>query len=418
MNDEIVKEKFPLLLTIVLITGIFLVGSDELIISPLLPLLVHDFNTSFSLAALSVSLYGLAIGLVVLFIAPFIDRISRRKLMGLSLMGFAVSSMICAAAPNISILLIGRLLSGVFAGVYIPTVYAYVGDQVSFTFRGRVMGLVLSGWSLSLIIGIPLGAYMGDLIHWRWTFILIGSLAVGVSLISLNSLYGESKLIQTVSSNKNFIGHLYMACKAKEVGILIFVTFCNMFGFYGLYTFLGSYIQETYSLSTSDSGKVILFYGIGIALSPLAGVIVDYLGKKVTLISALIGLTINLIALSVFKLSLFQLYGLLIAWGALQSLVLTSLSSLLSEQSQEYRGRVMSLYSLATNLAVAMGSWTMGFVYHSYGFDKIGIICGLISGIGAIVYMLVQLYNKHYLNRKQGVYSQIKGNSQTFKKIW
>lgn len=405
MENKIKKEQFPYLLTIVLITGIFLVGSDELVLSPLLPQLVRDFNTSYSVAALSVSFYGLAVGLVVPFIVPFIDRITRAKLMGFSLIGFSISCMFCAASPNITLMLVARLLSGVFAGVYIPAVYAFVGDQVPFTFRGRVMGIVLSGWSLSLIMGIPFGAYIGDMFHWRWTFIMIGLLGTGVSIISLNSLKSEQKLTQTISYSNKIFSHLYRAFKTKEVGILILVTFCNMFGFYGLYTFLGSFIQDTYSFSATESGKVILFYGIGIALSPLSGVIVDFLGKKVTLISALFLLTINLIALSVLKLPLFHLYWLLIVWGGLQSLVLTSLSSLLIEQSQELRGRVMSLYSLATNLAVAIGSWSMGFIYHSYGFHRIGIICGIISGIGGLLYIMVQLYNSGIVERKQGYYS-------------
>ncbi|MBM7662594.1 putative MFS family arabinose efflux permease [Bacillus mesophilus] len=388
MNNQNKKEQFPLFVTFILISGIFLVGSDELILSPLLPELVRDLNTTFSLASLSVSLYGLAIGLVVPFIAPFIDRVSRARLMGVSLLIFSVTSFLCAIAPNMLILLIGRLLSGICAGIYIPTAYAFVGDQVPFKFRGRVMGIVLSGWSLSLILGIPLGAYIGDLYHWRWTFILIGLLSIIISTLSLTLLKTEQSAEYHHQKQNGFFQHLFIALNEKQVTLLLFTTFCNMFGFYGVYTFLGSYVQQAYQLNVSESGKVILFYGIGIALSPLAGVIVDFFGKKAALITALIGLSVTLFALSSVKVPLLIFYILLVVWGALQSVVLTSISSLLSNQSTELRGRIMSLYSLSTNLAVATGSFIMGMFYSSFGFHIVGIICGIITGLGGVVYTL------------------------------
>jgi MFS transporter, DHA1 family, inner membrane transport protein len=394
-GNRMKSEKFPIYLTVILITGIFLVGSDELILSPLLPDLVDDLHSTFSIASLTVSLYGLAIGMVVPFISPFIDRIPRTRLMGLSLLCFSFASFVCAAAPNMIFMLTARFVSGVFAGIYIPSVYAYVADNVSFVYRGRVMGTVLSGWSLSLIIGIPLGAYIGEMLHWRWIFLIIGLLGIGVSAITLIYLPVEQKRDHSSSKNSKFFSHMLIALKEKQVGILIFTTFCNMFGFYGVYTFLGTFIRTTYSLDASESGKVILFYGIGIALSPLSGMAADYFGKKQSLAVAMFGLCMNIMLISMIKLPLFQLYFLLITWGALQSLVLTCLSSLLTDQSSEHRGKIMSLYSLATNLAVALGSWSMGLVYHAHGFQVIGIICGLISCLGGFIFLTTQLYHKN-----------------------
>ncbi|MBB6451739.1 putative MFS family arabinose efflux permease [Salirhabdus euzebyi] len=391
MSPKHKKEKFPYYITFLLISGIFLVGSDELILSPLLPELVHDFKTTFSLASLSVSLYGLSIGLVVPFIAPYIDRIPRGRLMGLSLLGFAITTLLCASSPTIMFLLVTRFLSGLFAGIYIPSAYAYVGDHVPYQYRGRVMGIVLSGWSLALIVGIPLGAFIGEVLHWRWIFILIGIISVAVSFLTFSSVKTKLKEQQAIIQIEGFFKHLLLALKEKQVGILIFTTFCNMFGFYGIYTFIGTYIQKSYEVNISESGGIILFYGFGIALSPLTGLIVDRFGKKVSLTSAMFSLCLILVVIGTIKLSLLLLCILFVIWGALQSIVLTSISSLLTDQSSELRGRIMSLYSLATNLAVACGSFTMGIFYHTFGFHLIGIICGLVTGLGGVIFAISQL---------------------------
>ncbi|MGA3882492.1 MFS transporter, partial [Bacillus pumilus] len=46
----------------------------------------------------------------------------------------------------------------------------------------------------------------------------------------------------------------------------------------------------------------------------------------------------------------------LFIWGAMQSLAVTLLSTVLSDGSQTHRGKLMAFYSLASNLAVMLGS--------------------------------------------------------------
>lgn len=80
---------------------------------------------------------------------------------------------------------LGRALSGLAAGAFVPTAYAVVGDRVPYTYRGKVMGLIVSSWSLALIFGVPLGSFIGGVLHWRWTFWIFALMGVLVVLLIL-----------------------------------------------------------------------------------------------------------------------------------------------------------------------------------------------------------------------------------------
>ncbi|MFB8736102.1 MFS transporter [Bacillus sp. SL00103] len=81
-----------------------------------------------------------------------------------------IGTVMCAGAPNLAVFLPVVLFLGLQIGVFVPTAYALVGDQVPYEYRGKVMGLIVSSWSLSLVLGVPIGAFIGQSLNWRWTF--------------------------------------------------------------------------------------------------------------------------------------------------------------------------------------------------------------------------------------------------------
>ncbi|MCL6445256.1 MAG: MFS transporter [Alicyclobacillus sp.] len=86
--------------------------------------------------------------------------------------------------------LVARALSGLAAGGIVPSTYAYVGDIVPAEQRGRVMGVVMSGWSLALILGVPFGGWLGSRLGWRLAFVALSGLAL-LAVVILGLLQPE-----------------------------------------------------------------------------------------------------------------------------------------------------------------------------------------------------------------------------------
>jgi DHA1 family inner membrane transport protein len=369
---------------VTILIGIFAIGMDELVISPLLPDVANTLHGSLGTTALAVSVYGLTIAISAPLVAPFGDRIPRRILMLGTLVVFVVASVLCSLAPNIPVLLVARALTGLAAGAFVPSAYAYVGDSVPYTYRGRVMGVVMAGWAAALVLGIPVGGWIGEQFGWRATFVSIAILSA-ISTCCMFRLPQAGRVTDAPVTAPQWspMRTYRMGFQIPGVSLLIFVTFCDMFGFYGAYTFLGSFVRSSDHFGSAAAGELIIPYGIGLALSPLMGRVADRFGHRRSLLVALVVLTAVLTALPHLGQSALFLIPVLFMWGIGQSTALTTLSTLLTETSQEHRGQVMGLYSFATNMAVALGSSLMGPVYTTYGYASVCMICAVISLIGA-----------------------------------
>ena len=57
--------------------------------------------------------------------------------------------------------------AGACAGMFTGVIYAEVSSRVEDSQRGRALGWVMSGQSLTLVVGVPLAAAIGSMIGWR-----------------------------------------------------------------------------------------------------------------------------------------------------------------------------------------------------------------------------------------------------------
>ncbi len=145
---------------------------DFMIMMPLGPHFTQLFAISDAQFGLLVSAYTLAGGVSGLLAALFIDRFDRKRLL-LFLYGmFALSTLACGLASSYGSLMLARVFAGVFGGVMSALVQTIVGDTIPFERRGRAMGIVMTSFSVSTVVGVPVGLYTAA--HWGWHLPFIG----------------------------------------------------------------------------------------------------------------------------------------------------------------------------------------------------------------------------------------------------
>ncbi|MEU1277826.1 MFS transporter [Streptomyces sp. NPDC005805] len=380
------RAGFPLLTVLALMAGIFAVGSEELVVSPLLLDMARSFDTSVAVMALSVSVYGVSTAIGALLFAPLGDRVSRRVCLISGMAVFLVGTLLCAFAAGPGVFFTGRALAGLATGAFVPTAYAFVGDRIPYAYRAKAMGIIVSSWSLSLVLGVPLGSFIGEWAGWRWAFGLLAVLGLLVicvlSRVSGEPAAGPEQRAEENTPAQGWRRSTAEALRAPRVGLYVLVTFLNMLGFYGMYTYLGSAMQYRFGAEGGLTGVMILVYGLGFATSFVTGKWADGRGKERVLAGLLAGLVPALALIPFVSRWTPLLVVCLFLWGAMQSLVVTLLSTLLSECSTRHRGTVLAFYSLATNLAVALGAAVMGPLFTAYGFSAVGYVCAGIMLVG------------------------------------
>ncbi|HEX4985532.1 MAG TPA: MFS transporter [Burkholderiales bacterium] len=169
-----------------LCAGVFLVTSAGASTAPFLNFIASDLSTSLPAIAHLFSIQALTWGLSSLAAGLLADRFRRRRLLaggifliGLMRLGFSTSESYAAAVT-------WQILSGIGGGAFMGLVYAVVSEHAAPEARGRAMSWVITGQSLSLVLGVPLVTLLGSFGGWRGAIATHGACvilaAVGVRL--------------------------------------------------------------------------------------------------------------------------------------------------------------------------------------------------------------------------------------------
>ena len=111
---------------------------------PMLPALAQAFGVTTGRAALTVSVYAVAYGLLQLLFGPLGDRYGKRRVIGCAALGCVVGNVLALFAVSLERLVVARFLAGATAAGIIALVLAWVGDTVPYADRQPVLARFLT----------------------------------------------------------------------------------------------------------------------------------------------------------------------------------------------------------------------------------------------------------------------------------
>jgi DHA1 family inner membrane transport protein len=369
-----------------LTAGVCAVGSEALLISPVLKDIAADFALNPAEIGLAVTIYGIALAVVAPFAGLISDRLSRKRALRLGLIVFSLAGFAAALSTSFTMLLIARAVCAMGAALFLPSSYAYVGDEVPFERRAQVMGRVMFGWAGSMVLGVPLGGLLSEWVGWRGALAALALLGL-IVLIALWRLQSRHQPNTAPGALKKLTGNFLRLLASRTIQLLLLVNLLNMFSFYGVYTYLGTALRDELQMGSGGAALFAAFYGLGLGLTTANGKIADRIGKPRALTLSLLVLSVILSALPIAAHHTVSLAAMMFVWGLAQGMVMVSLPSIVTEQSSELRGSVTSLLSCTTYIGVTLGSWAMGLVFVGIGYQPVGFGCGAASLLAALVFL-------------------------------
>jgi len=179
--------------------GSFMSILDSTIVNIALPTLLRDFNTDLRSGQLVLTIYLLALAVVIPLSGFLADRVGMKRLYIITLICFTAGSALCGLAWNLPSLVVFRALQGLGGGMLQPLGMAIVFSMITPLERGRFMGLLGLPMLLAPIMGPTLGGYLVQYASWRWIFLInlpIGLLNLGLAiwLLKEGSRSPETKL--------------------------------------------------------------------------------------------------------------------------------------------------------------------------------------------------------------------------------
>jgi len=156
----------PPLLTLLAFANL-VIGSGAFLVSSIVAPIAEDLGASVPAAGQAMTAYAISTAALAPAVLIATGRWPRRHALLATLALFFAGNVVCALAPHLAVLLAGRVLMGLGAA-FTPIAAGIAIALVEPARRGKALAYVFLGMSLSYVIGVPLGAWIGLAWGWRW----------------------------------------------------------------------------------------------------------------------------------------------------------------------------------------------------------------------------------------------------------
>lgn len=362
-----------------LMLAVGLVGSNSLVLSPLAAEVAGSFAPrSPEEIMIASAIYGGAVAVSALLVAPHGDRVGLRNALIWALWVLTAALGLSAMAPTLWMLAGAQALAGVAAGVVLPACYGLAAELAPKGREAQTLGRVILGWTISMVAGVTLSAMLADATHWRVVFAVLGGFGVAISL-ALTLLTTETRPRATGRPPAPWA---VLRIPGVATGLISVAFF--MAAFYGPYAYLGTHMTQVLGVSTALTGLVTLSYGIGFGLAaPLDGLVDRYGPARITpvVLSVLVGVYL---ALGAVQGSATGILVMALIWGVVQHLGMNLLVGRLAVIDPGRRAAIMGLNSSVTYVAMFAG--TAGFkpIFLTWGHagSTVGAALCLLPALG------------------------------------
>lgn len=288
------RSRMPLAVYI-LGLSVFALGTSEFMLSGLLPPIADDMNVSIPQAGLLISAFaiGMVVGAPLLAVATL--RLPRRTTLIALISVFGLGQIAGALAPTYEVLFASRVISAFACAGFWAVGAAVAIAMVPVNSRARAMAVMIGGLSIANVLGVPLGAFLGENLGWRSAFWAVGA-ASAVALVGVATMIPRIPLPDEKPQLKRELG-IY---RDRQVWLSIVLTALAAGGVFCAFSYLSPLLTDVAGLASGWVPTVLGLFGIGALVGTVIGGRVADAHLFGVLLSGIAASTVFLAALALF----------------------------------------------------------------------------------------------------------------------
>lgn len=337
------------------------IGSNSLALGPIAPEVARSLGASVPAVMTASAAFGLGTAASAVFLGRLIDRHGARRMLAVALLVLAVGLGGSAVAPALPLLVAAQLLVGIAAGIALPAIYTLAAVVAPAGRESETIGLVLTGWTLSMVAGVPLSAAVAEFAGWRAVYALVA----GATLIACAAV--RLATVREVSGGKSTSPLAALGVR----GVVPLLAACAAFmaAFYGVYGYIGDHLHAALGLPLSANGLVAVAYGLGFGAAAFLDRLIDRFGAARLLPLIFLAVAGVYVSMSAASGAYTVMLGVVFLWGLCNHFGLNVLIMRLTALDPARRGAIMGLNSGVTYLALFAGTIGFGEIYALTGFS-------------------------------------------------
>ena len=356
------------------------VGSGAFALAGILSLVADDLRVSVPVAGQAVTVYALSTAVLAPLLLVATGGWPRKRAMLLALALFTLGNALCAAAPNFGALLVGRAVMGVGAA-FVPIVAGVTVALVAPERRGQALALVFLGMSLSYVIGLPLGAWLGFAQGWHataWATTAASAVALAAAV------WFVPKHIQAPGASFAGIGALLMR---GDVLAALGLTLCYFSAIFTVFSYIGPVLKALVPMDGTRLSLTLMLFGLsGVVGTLLGGAANDRFGPRPTLLLMLSTLLSMMALLPLVAGHYGAMLLVMLVWGTAGFGMMAPQQSRLAQMAPAQAPLLLSLNTSMLYFGTAFGAVVGGVAAPLLGFARLAWAGAPFAALGLLLF--------------------------------
>ena len=361
--------------------GAFIFNTSEFIPIGLLGAIGNDFSMNDSEVGVMLTIYAWVVALASLPLMLYFAQSNLKSLMLGVIFVFVLSHFISALAQNFIMLVASRIGVALSHALFWSIASVMAVRAAPKGKQSSALGFVITGSSLAMIAGLPLGRMIGLYVDWRVSFLCIGlvALCVGIAFWRVfptmpNTQNISLKTLPTLLHNKAFMKICFLT--------LVFVS-----GHFSAYTYIEPFLENVAGFRANSVTFILCLFGLmGVVGSVLFARFYERFHLAFVRLS-LFGLGFSMLLLYFVSESSVATTLLCAIWGLCFMLFGVIFQSQVIAAVPNATAVAMSIFSGIFNVGIGSGALIGGLAYTHFGIESIGFVASGICAFAALYFM-------------------------------
>ena len=338
------------------------IGTGVFVLTGILVPISQSLQVSVAAAGQAMTVYALSTAVLAPLTLVLTRGWARRNALTFGMATFGAGNLLCALADGLPLLLAGRVLMGVGA-VFVPVAAGIAVVLVGQARRGRALSLVFLGMSLSYVVGVPIGAWLGFRFGWQWPIGMVAALSL-LSCVALRVLCPAD--IEAPSAS--FRG-VWPLLRQREAFWTLGMTLLYFVAIFIVSSYIGPVMQALLPMSNERLSFTLMLFGLsGVIGTVLGGWCQDRFGalRSLRALICLLGLMMLLLPLTQGHYA--PMVVVFVFWGIAGFGMMAPQQTRLAALSPVEAPLLLSLNSSMLYMGTALGAAIGGAASASLGF--------------------------------------------------